>query len=75
MSITAFVRNQAFEPEELEIMAAAFHDARTTLGLADRTDTATEIIAGRIIDLAQRGVRTQAELYQEAIKGFRPYAA
>jgi hypothetical protein len=74
MSITPFLRHEAFDPERIEIMATAFRDACTTLGLADRADGATEVVAGRIIKLAQRGVRTKTELYQEAIKGLPPYA-
>ena len=75
MPITPFLRNQAFNPEEIEIMAAAFNDARVVLGLADRVDAATAIVASRIIELAQHGVRTQIELYQGAIEGFKPYEA
>lgn len=73
MLITAFPRNQTFDPEATAIMAAAFDDACITLGLADGADGLTNIIAARIIDLAQRGVRTRAELYQGAIKGFKPH--
>jgi hypothetical protein len=75
MSITPFLRYEVFDPEEINIMAAAFQDACTALGLAGHTDAATEIIASRIIELARRGGRTRTVLYQEAIKGLSPCAA
>lgn len=73
MPITPFLRNHAFEPEQIEIMSAAFVDACAVLGLADRTDAATELVAMRIIELAQRGVVTHVELFDRAIEGFKPY--
>jgi enoyl-CoA hydratase/carnithine racemase len=68
--ITPFLQNQAFDPEVIEEMSAAFADACKTLGLIDRADPITEIVARRIIELAQRGVRTKAALYAMTVKDF-----
>ncbi len=73
MPITLFLQNQAFDPEIIEDMSAAFTDACTTLGLVDRADPLTEIVAQRIIQLAQRGIRTKAELYSMTVKDFKPH--
>lgn len=75
MPITPFLRNHAFDPEQLEVMSGAFLDACSKLGLTDRTDAATALVAGRIIDLAQRGILTRPELFQGAVDGFMPYEA
>jgi hypothetical protein len=73
MPITPFLRNQTFEPDQIDIMSAAFVDACAVLGLADRTDPATELVAMRIIELTQCGVVTYIELFERAINGFKPY--
>jgi hypothetical protein len=73
MPITPFLRNEAFGPEQIEIMSAAFVDACATLGLADRTDPAAQLVAARIIELAQRGIHSRTELFRGAVDGFTPY--
>jgi hypothetical protein len=75
MPITPFLRHQVFEPELIEAMSAAFGQARSTLGLADRTDPMTEIVARKIIEAAQRGLRTRTGLYQSAMQEFSPAVA
>ncbi len=71
MPITPFLRNQAFEPEVIANMSAAFTDACKTLGLIDRTDPITEVVARHIIELAQRGVRTKALLFTLTMQEFK----
>ena len=73
MPITLFLQNQAFDPEIIEDMSAAFTDACATLGLVDRADPLTEIVASRIIELAQRGIRTKTALYSMTVKDFKPH--
>lgn len=71
MRITPILRYQPFWPEQIEAMAAAFDDACTTLEITDRTDDpATKIVAGCIIELARRGVRTRTDLCQGVVKWF-----
>ena len=72
MPITPFLRNEAFDPEQIEIMSAAFLDACATLRLAARTDPAAQLVAARVIELAQRGIRSRTELFRGAVDGFRP---
>jgi len=61
----------AFQPHEVAAMAAAFEEALRELGLTDRTDKMTEMVAREIIDLAKRGERNPATLRAEVIKKFR----
>jgi hypothetical protein len=70
MLITPFLRNQAFEPEQIVAMSEAFVRACTSLGLADRADPITELVARHIIQQAQAGVRTSTALYLSAMGEF-----
>jgi hypothetical protein len=71
MPITPFLRNQAFDPETIEVMSDAFTKTCATLGLKDRADPITELVARQIIELAQRGVRTQTGLYMSTVHEFK----
>ncbi len=71
MPITPFLRNQAFDPDLIDAMSAAFTQACTTLGLVDRADPITELVARYIIELAQRGIRTHTALYLATIEEFK----
>ena len=71
MPITPFLRGQAFEPELIEAMSTAFTKACETLGLIDRADPITELVARQIIEFAERGVRTQTALYFKTVEEFK----
>jgi hypothetical protein len=57
-------------PDELEQSSTshAFDDAMRRLRLADRADPATEVVAKKIIELAQRGKRDPLRLSEGAIQ-------
>jgi hypothetical protein len=55
--ITPFLRGQAFDPELVEAMGLAFLDTCSALGLTTRNDPITKIVAEKIIELAERGLR------------------
>ncbi len=57
MPITPFLTGQAFEPEVVRAMSVAFDDVCRSLKLRPRSDPAAEVVAKKIIELAQRGVR------------------
>jgi len=48
-------------------MSVAFDNACRTLGLDKRTDPASETVARKIIELAQRGVRDPASLSERVL--------
>jgi hypothetical protein len=74
MSIHPFVAHEAFDPELIETMAAAFDHACARLGLADREDAITEIVARRIVVLARSGIHTKTALYLRTIQDFKAKA-
>jgi hypothetical protein len=53
---------QAFEPEQVTILAQAFEELLPLLGLTDREDQVTLLVARRVIELAQTGVRDPVRL-------------
>jgi hypothetical protein len=61
------VRNE-FAPEEVEVLASAFEDVRRTLGLTNREDPATLMVAQKIIELAQSGERDPEQLRVRALE-------
>ncbi len=49
-------------------MSVAFDNACRTLGLTTRSDPASEAVAKKIIELAQRGVRDSASLSERVLR-------
>lgn len=60
---------QHFGPEDIKVLSSAFEEALRELRLVDRTDPATQLVARRIIELAQQGERDSIRLREGAIKG------
>ena len=68
MPIGRLLNGSAFSPDDITILRTAFEDALRELRLADRADPATEIIANKIIELAQQGERDPVRLRDGALK-------
>jgi hypothetical protein len=62
MPIRPYLADQAFEPETIAKMSAALEEVCEVLSLKMIDDAATRLVAEKIIDLAQRGVRDVATL-------------
>ena len=67
MAIYRLLQNSAFGPEEIERMTTAYEDALRALGLADRADPMTEILAKKIVEIAQTGERDPARIRAQAV--------
>jgi hypothetical protein len=59
MAITPFLRDRVFDPETIQVMNAAFLAVCGDLGLNDKTDSATEMVAIRIIELTDGQLDSQ----------------
>ncbi|WP_225704165.1 hypothetical protein [Bradyrhizobium cenepequi] len=57
------------KPEEISRITAAYERALRTLCVKDRDDPLTEMIAKKIIKIAQSGVEDPAKISALAIKG------
>lgn len=72
MPIERLVQTGVFPPEVVTMMGDVFEDVLKTLGLVDRKDPVTELIAHRVIELIQGGERDPVRLKRltlEAIHG------
>jgi hypothetical protein len=69
-SITPLLQGQPFDPETVQAMANALVATREALGLSDRDDAMTQLVAEKIIELAKRGLKNSTALYLAAIKEF-----
>ena len=68
MPITPYLAHQAFEPEVIETMSAAFVAACDALHLKVGDDPATRVVAEKVINLAQRGIRDPEVLRTMTLK-------
>ena len=68
MPITPYLAHQAFEPEVIETMSAAFVAACEALHLKVGDDPATRFVAEKVIHLAQRGIRDPDTLRTMTLK-------
>jgi hypothetical protein len=69
MAIYRLLQQSAFGPDDIDIMVRAYDDCLRTLNLADRSDPLTEIVAKKIIEIAQTGVRDPKRVRQLALDG------
>jgi hypothetical protein len=66
--ITPFLKGQAFDPELVEAMGVAFSNTCDALGLTKRSDPITKLVAEKIIELAERGLRNPTAIHLLAMK-------
>ena len=59
----------SFGPDEIDVIAAAYDDALRELGLSDRCDPLAELIALKILHLAQRGELDPLRMRQSVLGG------
>jgi hypothetical protein len=71
MLIRPFLSGQAFDPETIDRMSEVLKGVCDTLSLKAIDDAATRLVARKIIDLTQRGVRDAATLRAMTLKEFK----
>jgi hypothetical protein len=71
MPIRPFLSSQPFDPETIEKMSEALQSVCDTLSLKVVDDAATRLVARKIIELTQRGVRDAAALRAMTSKEFK----
>jgi hypothetical protein len=67
MAIYRLLQNCAFAPEDIAPLVAAYEQCLRSLKLSDRSDPITGIIAKKIIEMAQTGIRDSDELSRLAL--------
>jgi hypothetical protein len=71
MAIYRIFKERAFEPEAVICMARAYESVLLALRLTDRQDPLTEIVAKKIIEIAETGERDPARLRDRALEELR----
>ena len=71
MSIRVIL-DTAFTPEQVQILVVAFEDALKALGLVDREDAVTKLVAEKIIAVAKTGERDPQRLRDAVLAELRP---
>jgi hypothetical protein len=71
MTIRPFLYGQAFDPETIDKMSVALQSVCDTLSLKMVDDAATRLVARKIIELTQRGVRDADALRAMTLKEFK----
>ena len=77
MAIYRLIANGSFGPDEIEAMTAAYECALIDLGLINRTDPLTELIAKSIVYVTATGERDPEKVKERALNalGVRKEAA
>jgi len=73
MPIRPFLAGQAFEPEVIREMSLALETVCAKLALTLTDEPATRLVASKIIELAQRGVRDAPTLSTMTLNEFKHY--
>jgi hypothetical protein len=71
MPIRPFLAGQPFEPELIQQMSLALERVCAKFGMKLADDPATRVVAQKIIELAQRGVRDAPTLTATTLKEFK----
>ena len=68
MTVYRLLENTAFGPEEIERLVAAYEKTLRALGLKDRNDPITQLVAEKIIAVGRLGIEDPAEISKLALK-------
>jgi hypothetical protein len=68
MPVNSLLKNLAFKPDEIVIIAEAYDSARRQLHLEDRTDPLCLMVAKKIIELAEAGERDPSIMCRDALR-------
>jgi len=71
VAIYRLLQNSAFEPIDIARMTTAYEKALILLGLKDRNDPLTELVAKHVIEIAQTGERDFEAICTKAIELMR----
>jgi hypothetical protein len=68
MTIYRLLKGSPLEPEQIRSLVAAYERTLRKIGLVDRDDPITEMIARKIVEIAQTGVQDPVQLSAKTIK-------
>jgi hypothetical protein len=62
--------NGSFEPEEVAVLGKVFNEVLQTLGLVDRQDPLTTMVAKSLVEYAKAGIRDPDRLKALTVQAF-----
>jgi hypothetical protein len=68
MAIYRLLQNTAVGPEDIERLVMAYEQTLRALGLKDRNDPITQLVAEKIIAVGRLGIEDPAEIAKLALK-------
>jgi hypothetical protein len=68
MPIYRLLQNMPMGPEEISRLTTSYEQALRTIGIVDQDDPLAELLARKIIEIAQTGVREPRDISTLAIK-------
>jgi hypothetical protein len=68
MTIHRLLQNSPLEPDDIDRLVTAYEQTLRTLGISDRSDPITLMVAKTVIEIGQTGIRDPAQISQLAIK-------
>jgi hypothetical protein len=71
MAIYRLIASSSFGPDEIEAMTAAYEGALVDLGLKDRDDPLTQLVAKSIVDATTAGERNPETIKERALAALR----
>jgi hypothetical protein len=71
MAIYRIFKQRVFEPEAVIVMAKAYEDTLAALQLSDRQDPITELVAKKIVEIAETGEHDPLQLRDRALEEIR----
>ncbi len=72
MAIYRILQNMPLAPEDIGRLVAAYEATLKALGLTDRSDPLTELVARKIIEIGQTGIRDPREISRRAVADLGP---
>jgi hypothetical protein len=67
MTIHRLIANGSFGPDEIKVMKAAYEDALVEVGVTDRDEPITELIAKSIVNATSTGERDPKVVMERAL--------
>jgi hypothetical protein len=67
MAIHRILQNSPLSPEDINRLTAAYEATLKALDLTDRSDPITELVARKIIEIGQTGVRDPLQISKLAV--------
>ena len=71
MPIYPLLLQSSFEPEHAQALGEAFESTLAALGLTNRNDQIVSVVAKKIIELGERGLRDPDQLREQALRELR----